>query len=121
MSKAITITQTICSKVALQMDDRWTKIIFLTLLCLMFTLMAVYILQAGDLIQKTFSKLACEVRVEKAVKAKSDSRTASQTSFSLAMIEKLVAGNGFVPVERVQYIPLTTGLAAANQLVSNIR
>ncbi|GEM_PF-5561127 len=119
MPKAIILTQTMFSKVIL--DDRKTKAIFFILVGLVFALVAVYLLQTGDLIQKTFSKIAYETKVEKAASSQAASEVASKTSFSFDTVEEMIAGNGFVPVEQVQYIPLTATFVSANQLVSNAR
>ena len=119
MPKPIAITQTMFSRVIL--DDRKTKAIFFILLGLVLALVAIYILQTGDLIQKTFIKLAYEAKVEKAASLQAASEMASRTPLSLDTVEEMVAGNGFVPVEQVQYIPLTATFVSANQLVSNAR
>jgi len=121
MPKAIILTQGMCSKISVLFDDRKSKAIFFVLICLVFALLAVYVLQAGDLIQKTFTKTASETKVEKLSQARSNHNQAATRHFSLVAAEEMIANFGFVPVEQVQYIPLTASLADANQLASNLR
>lgn len=120
MPKAIILTQAMFSKISAPLDDRKTRAIFFVLICLVFALVAVYILQTGDLIQKTFARTAMETKVEKLSKTSNDLNEASTGHLSLAAVEERITGSDFVPVDRVQYIPLTVSLADANQLASNL-
>ncbi|PIU14153.1 hypothetical protein COT20_02930 [bacterium (Candidatus Gribaldobacteria) CG08_land_8_20_14_0_20_39_15] len=118
MSKTITFTRTIFSKISLLLDDRKSRVIFFILFCLTFALVAVYVLQTGDLIQKIFLKTAYESKVKKAVQIQANSEINPSRHFSLVLAEEqLLDSSDFVPVERVEYIPLTASLAVVSQLV----
>ncbi len=121
MPKAIILTQAMCSKFSALLDDRKSKAIFFVLICLVFALVAVYVLQTGDLIQKTFAKTASETKLEKFSQARDNRAHPAPQHFSLVAAEEMIANFDFVPVEQVQYIPLIASLAAANQLASNLR
>lgn len=121
MPKAIILSQAMFSKIFTSLDDRKTRAIFFVLICLVFALTAVYILQTGDLIKKTFIKTALETNAGKLSQTRNDLIKASTNQLSLAMVEEKIAGSDFVAVEQVQYIPLTASLADINQLASSIR
>lgn len=121
MPKTIALTQTVFSKMFFQYSERWVKIIVIALLCSLFLLGVVYLLQTGDLIKKTFVLGAGEVKVVAAEKQLAGAAKAGNL-LSLNQIEAAAVDSGFVPVGQVQYIPLSPGFTAlANQLVSNIR
>lgn len=122
MPKTIILSQTIFSKIFLLLDDRKSKVIFFILFCLVFVLVAVYVLQTGDLIQKTFLKTAYESRVKKAVQIQVNSKANPSRHFSLVSTEEQLLGSSdFMPVGRIEYIPLTASLAVVSQLVFSDR
>lgn len=122
MPKTIILSQTLFSNFFLLLDDRKSKVIFFILFCLAFALVAVYVLQTGDLIQKTFLKTAYESRVKKAVQIQANSKANPSRHFSLVLTEEQLLGSSdFVPVGRIEYIPLTASLAVVSQLVFSDR
>lgn len=122
MPKTIIFTQTMFSKISLLLDDHKSRVIFFILFCLVFALVAVYVLQTGDLIQKTFLKTAHESRAKKAVQIQANSKINPSRHFSLVLAEEQLLGSSdFVPAERIEYIPLTASLAVISQLVFSDR
>ncbi|MDD5750518.1 MAG: hypothetical protein PHU56_02620 [Candidatus Pacebacteria bacterium] len=118
MPKAIVLTQAAFSKISSPLDGRKARAVFFVLTCLVFALVVVYIMQTGDLIKKTFAKTAIESKV--AALSQTEDSSKPNIHLSLAVIEQKIAGSGFVPVEQVQYIPLTASLTYTNQLASNL-
>ena len=124
MPKTIVLVQTVFSKMFFQYSEKWVKVAIVGLLCSLMLLVAVYFLQTGDLIKKTFVLGGYQIKMASREKQASAAAIANAGNLlSLNRIEELAVNSGFVPVGQVQYIPLTSSpVAGAKQLVvSNIR
>jgi len=124
MPKTIVLVQTVFSKMFFQYSEKWVKVAIVGLLCSLMLLVAVYFLQTGDLIKKTFVLGGYQVKMASREKQESAAAIANAGNLlSLNRIEELAVNSGFVPIGQVQYIPLTSSpVAGAKQLVvSNIR
>lgn len=104
----------------MQYSDQWVKIITVSLLCSLLLLVAVYLLQTGDLIKKTFVLGGYQAKATAMEKQAIAGAASEANLLSLNQVETMAVSSGFVPVGRVLYIPLS--VASAQQLVvSNIR